>query len=84
MRQVIGFDCGREPLVRRLQPALEPTTFGQCLRTGGFEAPEARIPLDYRVDVSCLAPEAETPSLPSLTRVMLAERANLVTIPFVQ
>jgi hypothetical protein len=33
--------------------------------------------------VSCLPPEAYTPLRPSLACIMLAERANLVTIPLV-
>ena len=34
--------------------------------------------------MSRLAPEAYTPLSPSLACVMLAEQANLVTIPFIQ
>jgi hypothetical protein len=33
--------------------------------------------------VSCLPPEAYTPLRPSLACIMLAERANFVTIPLV-
>jgi hypothetical protein len=43
VRQITGFDYGRELLARRLHRTLEPATVAQCLLRESFDAPEEEV-----------------------------------------
>jgi hypothetical protein len=83
VRQIARFDCGKRPHARRLRESLEPATVMSCLVTGGFDIPTEGIVLSHGMNVSCLATEANPRLRPSLACIMLAERANLVTITLI-